>query len=412
LKKKYIDVNDLLKNLSFDELQRSAEGYFSQLKDHSFQLSKPFNHLDECPVLITWLAKLIQGGYFLPQHKVLEFGSGSCWLGRLFNQLGMEVVSLDISKTALDIGKKLKAQSKVFGIQPEHKFLLYDGEKINEPNNSFDRVVCFESFHHVNDQSHTLSEFYRVLRPGGIVAFCEPGPFHSKNYRSQEEMKNYNVIENDIKIERIWKIANSIGFKNIYFTLAMVDFFSLNFKSYMQFQRNSLTKEHLKKIINSIENTHKNLTIFFIQKGKRVVNDSRDSKTLSAKINIIHKKIFTNENKSNFLSIKLKVQNTGNSNWLPSGNNSGSVNIGVHLFDENRKLIDLDYFRYEFSKKIVKPKDKIIFLIDIPLNKSPYKSILEIDLVSEKILWFAMNGSETIKLFVDSREYKLTTKLI
>lgn len=402
----------MLRNLSFKELQRSADEYFSQMKDHTFQLSKPFNNLDECPFLITWLAKLIQGGYFLPHHKVLEFGSGSCWLGRLFNQLGMEVVSLDISKAALDIGKKLKAQNKVFGTQPEHSFLLYDGEKIDKPNDSFDRVVCFESFHHVHNPSHTLSEFYRVLKPGGLVAFCEPGPFHSKNHRSQEEMKNYNVIENDIKIEKIWKDAKSLGFKDIYFTLAMVDFFSLNFKSYLQFKENGLKNEHLKKIIHSIENTHENRTIFFIQKGEKALNDSRDSKSLSAKINIIDKKICTYENKSKFLRIKLKVQNTGNSNWLPSGNNSGSVNIGVHLFDENIKLIDFDFLRHEFSEKIIKPKDKIIFSIDIPLNKSANKAFFEIDLVSEQILWFAMNGSETIKLFVDSEDGKLTTKLI
>ena len=38
----------------------------------------------------------------------------------------------------------------------------------------------------------------RVLRDDGIAVFVEPGPDHSKGPNSQEEMRRYQVIENDI----------------------------------------------------------------------------------------------------------------------------------------------------------------------------------------------------------------------
>ena len=38
---------------------------------------------------------------------------------------------------------------------------------------SFDMVFCHQTFHHIADQESAIREFYRVLRPGGVLLFAE-----------------------------------------------------------------------------------------------------------------------------------------------------------------------------------------------------------------------------------------------
>lgn len=41
------------------------------------------------------------------------------------------------------------------------------------PDNNFDMVFCHQTFHHIADQESAIREFYRVLRPGGVLLFAE-----------------------------------------------------------------------------------------------------------------------------------------------------------------------------------------------------------------------------------------------
>jgi demethylmenaquinone methyltransferase/2-methoxy-6-polyprenyl-1,4-benzoquinol methylase len=41
-------------------------------------------------------------------------------------------------------------------------------------HDAFDRIIMVDAFHHVEEQSVTLAEFWRVLRPGGLMVIEEP----------------------------------------------------------------------------------------------------------------------------------------------------------------------------------------------------------------------------------------------
>lgn len=41
------------------------------------------------------------------------------------------------------------------------------------PDGSVDMVFCHQTFHHLTEQERALSEFYRVLKPGGLLLFAE-----------------------------------------------------------------------------------------------------------------------------------------------------------------------------------------------------------------------------------------------
>ena len=174
-----VDVATLIQDTSIDDLNRSAEEYFASLKDWEHHLTKPFSQAHETPTLLAGMAAVLQGLELMPGATVLEFGAGTGWLSRYLTQLGCRSILLDVSPTALDIARELYARLPIIGERPAPRFLVFDGRRIDLPDGSVDRILCFHAFHHVPDPAAMVREFGRVLAPGGIAGFAEPGPRHS-----------------------------------------------------------------------------------------------------------------------------------------------------------------------------------------------------------------------------------------
>ncbi|HEX5127488.1 MAG TPA: class I SAM-dependent methyltransferase [Rhodocyclaceae bacterium] len=47
------------------------------------------------------------------------------------------------------------------------------GSKMNLADNSVDLLFCHQTFHHLIDQENAIREFFRVLKPGGVLLFAE-----------------------------------------------------------------------------------------------------------------------------------------------------------------------------------------------------------------------------------------------
>jgi len=48
-----------------------------------------------------------------------------------------------------------------------------NAEKLPFPDQSVDMVFCHQSFHHIVEHDLAMQEFYRVLKPGGVLLFAE-----------------------------------------------------------------------------------------------------------------------------------------------------------------------------------------------------------------------------------------------
>ncbi|MDP3785858.1 MAG: hypothetical protein Q8Q55_02115, partial [Undibacterium sp.] len=94
------------------------------------------------------------------------------------------------------------------------------------------------------------------------------------------------------------------------------------------------------------------------------------------------------------------VKNLSKKTWLRSGHGLGNVNLGAHLFDDQGQMLDHDFYRYHFLVEDCLPGASVNFSCSVPWPSEMENFVLEFDLVSEQICWFAFNGSKTEKLTI------------
>lgn len=82
-----------------------------------------------------------------------EVGRGGC------------VYGLDLSQEMLRIARQKHYDGNV-------SFLKADVANIPLPSESIDRVICFRTFADIDDKQGALRQYFRVLRPGGMVVIC------------------------------------------------------------------------------------------------------------------------------------------------------------------------------------------------------------------------------------------------
>lgn len=105
----------------------------------------------------------------------LEIGAGTGYFSLNLLGLGLigEATATDISPGMLT---KLEETAAELGLAVETQ--VTDAERLPFPDESFDLVFGHAVLHHIPDLRQAMSEFHRVLRPGGSIAFCgEPSDY-------------------------------------------------------------------------------------------------------------------------------------------------------------------------------------------------------------------------------------------
>jgi len=380
-----ISVKALIDRYTVEELNQCAEEYFARLTNWDRLLAKPFASSNDAIHLLVQTSYLLQGLDLYPGMRVLDFGAGPGWASNILNQMGLEVTSLDVSATALKIGAQLSLRHRVFGEQPPHHFVHFDGHHIDLTDESVDRIFCLDAFHHVPNQQQVLAEMNRVLTNGGIAGFAEPGPEHSKDPSSQLEMRNFKVIENDIVLDDILRLARQVGFTDMKISIGSTYPLRVGFDDFTRFPNDKrVATEYLQSTAHRI----RNFPIFFLYKGESSVEDSRNMAGLVAEIDVPPS--VTVERGVPFM-IRATFRNASTKYWLRSGEPPGSVNIGyfVHNLSASAK-VGVE-FRSHLSDTGVKPGQSVTVDIEIgALDAGRYR--VDIDLVSEHVRWFQANG--------------------
>ncbi len=102
------------------------------------------------------------------RQKVLEIGCGRCTIGQYFARDGKEVTCSDISAYAMEIAENNFARASLPGTM-----VRADARQMPFASESFDLTVSVGLLEHLEDTDmrQCLREQYRVLKPGGMLAF-------------------------------------------------------------------------------------------------------------------------------------------------------------------------------------------------------------------------------------------------
>jgi SAM-dependent methyltransferase len=105
-------------------------------------------------------------GHISPEMYVLELGCGTGYYTKELLQTGARICAIDISPDLLAIARRNIHTERV-------SFVQENAYSMGFKDNTFDTVVGSSVLHHL-DIDKAMHEVFRVLKPGGQIAFTEP----------------------------------------------------------------------------------------------------------------------------------------------------------------------------------------------------------------------------------------------
>jgi ubiquinone/menaquinone biosynthesis C-methylase UbiE len=443
-----IDAEALLASTSVEELAARADELVRSMVDPSALLAKPVSSLREAPDLLACFGLLLSGLAPVPGMRIVDFGAGSCWTSHFLSQLGCRVVAMDISEAMLELGRRRYEEQPLFGEQPPPEFSLFDGHRMDLESSSVDRILCFDALHHVANIPTVISEMARVLRPGGIAGFSEPGPHHSRDQQSQHEMRRYGVPERDLVVEDVWAAASGSGFTDIqvavfapsptWMSLEKFDAFMApvtgkatrnpaaraahalrprgrrSDRLLVQLHRISRLvaelggKESARAALTELAQVRGQLTnrrMFILHKAGEEMYDSREATGLAGEVRIEKLDVKTGT-VTTTVSAECSIRNIGRNRWLPSSEGKGAVLVGLRVRRGRHPAADHGRVALPDEGGMEPGADaEVRFTTEIETpGRGSEDVFLEIDLVSEGISWFAEVSGQPLEVRIPPYE--------
>jgi lipopolysaccharide transport system ATP-binding protein len=116
--------------------------------------------------------------------RVLDCACGTGYGARLLREQGIaaQVIGIDVDQKTVEYARREHG----VGLSA---FICSSGDRLPLPDACVDAITSFETIEHVLDDVALVYEFYRVLRPGGLLIISTPNqwplataPFHVREY--------------------------------------------------------------------------------------------------------------------------------------------------------------------------------------------------------------------------------------
>jgi len=119
------------------------------------------------PARMGYFRRILQEQQASVKHAtLLDVGCGGGILAEAFAHMGMQVVGIDPSASAIDTARHHASQQQL-----PITYVVGEGERLPFADASFDYVSCCDVLEHVRDVDTVIREISRVLKPGGLFFY-------------------------------------------------------------------------------------------------------------------------------------------------------------------------------------------------------------------------------------------------
>ena len=377
--------------------RQAEKDHVRRMEDTEWLEIKPFlggtgYDVDRALVDITFFSSIVSSIPCGPGSLVLDLGSGPCWISDWLQKLRFRTLSVDLSEDMLKIGRKRLAIGSAL--------LAGDMAALPLQNHSVDAIVCYSALHHVPNWTAAVREAFRVLKPGGVLVLQEPGRGHSREAESRAQMEQFGVLEQDLPASVLCEECRLAGFtRTVVRPVAELSFGRSRILPPYPFWKEAprlFARKRLSRITATIVEGLLNLVspfhIVVAVKGNAWA-DSRRPDTMVARF--LHVNCPSSTEVGRATPFIVKILNTGLTRWLAKTDTArrGQVRLGVSLVDEQSRLRNMDFLRFDLPRN-VEPGNPVEIAGEIPAFSEPFRGALRFDLVAEGVHWFSARGSK------------------
>lgn len=141
--------------------------------------------------------------------RVLDAGVGSAYVAMYMAEKGLNVHGVDITPWHVE-----QAQNNVRarGLENRVSVSLGDYHNLTDlPDRSFDGVYTMETFVHADDPLKALKDFYRILKPGGVLVQHEAD--YLTNFDTLPDILRFSHCQNTLSAGTLTDMMKEAGFK-------------------------------------------------------------------------------------------------------------------------------------------------------------------------------------------------------
>lgn len=387
-----------------DEFNRAADEYYVRQVPAVYVANKPFSEPEMFAKRMIDVGILVDGLRLRPGHVVLELGAGSCWLSHFLNRFGCRTISVDVSPAALAIGRQMFEQDPHTHWTLDPQFVSYDGHALPIASASVDAAILYDTYHHLPNPPAVLKELRRVLKNDGIVGMSEPGRGHARSAQAALESGATGVLENELVLDEIVKVATAAGFQATQIIVASrTGLLEIDAARQRDFIGGHRFTDYWRQLGAALDGHH----YILLHRGDPRPSTSRPRR-LMADLTLRAAGAVTSAAGGRMrvargaaIAVEVRARNIGDTRWLHAADRPGWTRLGAHLYEAaTMRAIDFDWVRVALPVDVA-PGDEAVVTIPLPSIAEAGNYLVSVDLVVEGLTWFADRDSHPATLRID-----------